>query len=192
MTYFLIILTLITFNISTLEAKELTEYNETNETILIWCIDSNNNTSSPLTNSKWHKFCKYKNIMLPPNYHLQMFKNLYWNNHLMIANRLSLVNFESAFNKRVISPTNDYWYVQINWWKWALWEIEWVLKWLDERWKEQSLNLCKNKYEIDINDTEKIYRCLLMRHNWRRTLYNDYTNRIVAWRNYYLHYFSQN
>jgi len=106
-----IIFLLLIFNLynSIIFAFDITKYNNKEENIIIWCINKKNETIDVKINSKWKKYCDYKNIILPKKSHLLIFKELYWDNKTMIANRLALINFESAFNEYAISPWWDYW-----------------------------------------------------------------------------------
>lgn len=166
----------------------ITDLNTSKEHHLIGCISKDNKTSEPLTNSKDLKYCKYKNIIMPNIEHLKIFKNLYWDNYEKIANRLSIVNFESAFNQYAISQRNDYWYVQINNWKEFIGDITGSLLELDRRRSIHSVQVCQKIYKIDLQDFNKLYRCLTMRWNWQRKLNNSYSNRIIAWKEYYYNY----
>ncbi len=189
-----IIFLLLIFNLynSIIFAFDITKYNNKEENIIIWCINKKNETIDVKINSKWKKYCDYKNIILPKKSHLLIFKELYWDNKTMIANRLALINFESAFNEYAISPWWDYWYIQIRWWKEYLWLIKESLYYLDARFIEQKINLCQKKLKIKSDDYDNIYKCLLMRHNWRKTLNNNYTIRWINTRNYYINYFKNN
>jgi len=116
----IIIIMLLIMNID-IQAFNVQQYNNTENNIIIWCIDKNHKTSKPITNSKGYTFCIYKNIILPKQSHLEVFNRIYWNDTIKIANRMALINFESAFNEFAVSPGWDYWYIQIRHWKWALW-----------------------------------------------------------------------
>lgn len=160
---------------------------------IIWCLSKNYLITEPKTTLKWTYYCNYKNIWFPSKNILREFLELYWEKTYKdkdkdniytcnsiciqkIANRFWLINFESMFNTQAKSPRNDYGLIQINGGKWSLWLVKEPLERLDIRWNEQSISLCQNKYKIDIkNDWDNLYKCLLMRHNWRRTLNNEYT-----------------
>lgn len=146
--------------------------------------------------------CKWKNILLPPKSHLKYFKKYFkeWNDWKLIcdnsclekiAHRFSLVNFESWFNPNAISATNDYGYIQVNGGKDFLWEhkIQVSLDWLDSRWEDHLNNLCIPTYKVNPKNTDQVFKCLLMRHNWQKSLNNGYSLRWLSWKYYYLNYF---
>ena len=113
-------------------------------------------------------------------------KSYCWNKCIeQISNRLALINFESWFNPDAISPTNDYWIIQVHNWKDFLWfdQINTSLEWLDVRWKEQAESLCIAKMKVKSQD--EILRCLYMRHNWQRGLYNPYSNKLMVVKGFY-------
>ena len=148
--------------------------------------------------------CRWKNILLPPKSHLQYFKKYFdkqqdgslmcWQSCFeKIAHRFSLVNFESGFNPNAISASNDYGYIQVNWWKDFLWEhkIQISLDWLDSRWEDHLNSLCIPTYKVNPQNTDQVFKCLLMRHNWQKSLNNWYSLRGLAWKYYYLNYFNK-
>lgn len=161
---------------------------------------------NPSANGDIH--CKGKNIMLPKKSHLQYFKKYFstsldkkWNVKYLcwsdciakLANRFALVNFESGFNPDSVSPTSDYGYIQVHNGKDFLWEknIQKSLDRLDNRWINHTEELCQKSYKIRENDWSKIYKCLMMRHNWRRSIDNSYSNRALKARDYYISYLNK-
>lgn len=175
----------------------------------IWCYTNWKITNKLQTleavRAQWIT-CRGRNIIIPNKKIAEIFWDLYadtihmdvdpyevcWDKCItMISNRFALINFESWFNPDAKSPTNDYWIIQVNNWKEFLWfnNIKKSLQRLDNRWINQRYSLCVKVYKINQYDDNLIYRCLLMRHNWRRTLYNDYTNKAYTARNYYMERF---
>ena len=90
----------------------------------IWCMN-NLSTYIPELNSKKEMICKDKKMILPKKEELKIFVDKYftiadteyWKKKVCyedclrkIANRFWIINFESWFNKDLISKTNDYWY----------------------------------------------------------------------------------
>lgn len=171
----------------------------------IWCM--NNLTSYiPELNSKKEMICKDKKMILPKREELKIFVDKYftivdteyWKKKVCyedclrkIANRFWIINFESWFNKDLISKTNDYWYVQMNWRKEFLWKVKESLDELDRRFQDHTTSICKNIYHVNLEDHRSLYKCLAMRHNWQKNINSFYSKRALAWSDFYFDYFIQ-
>lgn len=172
--------------------------------ITIWCMKKNLETYIPKLNSKNNMICNWKKMILPKKEDLKIFidkyfdiketqtwvKKVCWESCLQkLANRFSIINFESWFNPDLISKTHDYWYIQLHKQPEYLWKVKESLDVLDQRFENHKTTVCQNKYNVDVNDHVQMFKCLAMRHNWQRSIESYYSKRAYEWSEFYKEWF---
>lgn len=172
--------------------------------ITIWCMKNNLLTYIPKLNSNKKMICQWKKLILPKISDLKIFIDKYFDNKetdfwikrvcnetclQKISNRFAIINFESWFNPNLVSKTKDYWYIQLHKQPEFLWKVKESLDQLDKRFEDHKINVCQNIYKIDLNDHNKVFKCLAMRHNWQKSIDSYYSKRAFIWSEFYKEWF---